>query len=78
MPLLDTFLEEIEFRFNEFNQRASSLLTLILSIMTKPDYYGEAMADLIGLYRRNLTNPDIVDQELLLWKNKWSSTSAES
>ena len=78
MPLLDTFLEEIEFRFNEFNQRASSLLTLILSIMTKPDYYGEAMADLIGLYRRNLTNPDNVDQELLLWKNKWSSTSAES
>ena len=78
VPLLDTFLEEVQFRFNELYQRASSLLTLISSIITKPDYYGEAMADLIGLYRRNLTNPDIVDQELLLWKSKWSSTSAES
>ena len=60
IPLLDTFLAEMEFRFNELNQRASTLL-----IITKPDYYGEAMADLIGRYRRDLTNPDIADQELL-------------
>ena len=36
------------------------------------------MADYIALYRNNLPNPDIVDQELLLWKNKWSSTSAQT
>ena len=36
------------------------------------------MADLIGLYRNDLPNRDIVDQELLLWKNRWSLTSAES
>ena len=36
------------------------------------------MADLIGLYRNDLPNLDIVDQDLLLWKNRWSSTSAES
>ena len=29
-------------------------------------------------YRNDLSTPDTVDQELLLWKNKWSSTSAES
>ena len=39
----------------------------------------EKLADLIGLYRNDLPNPDIVDQELLLWKkNKWSLTSADS
>ena len=36
------------------------------------------MADLIGLYRSDLPDPNNVDQELLLWKNKWSLTSAES
>ena len=68
----------LEFRFNELNQRASTLLTLIASLITKPDYHGENMADLIGIYRHDLPNADIVDQELLLWKNKWSSTSFES
>ena len=65
-------------RVNELNQRALTSLTLILSIITKPDYPGEIMADLIGLYRNDLPNLDIVDQDLLLWKNRWSSTSAES
>ena len=78
IPVLDTFIAEIEFRFNELNQRALTLLTLIPSIITKPDYHGEIMADLIGLYHSDLSNADIVDQELLLWKNKWSSTSVES
>ena len=59
----------LEFRFNELNQRASTLLTLIASLITKPDYHGENMADLIGIYRHDLPNADIVDQELLLWKN---------
>ena len=68
----------MEFRFNELNQRASTLLILIPSIITKSDYHEETMADLTGLHLNDLPNPDIVDQELLLWKNKWSSTSAES
>ena len=78
IPVLDLLIAEMEFRFNELNQRASTLLTLIPSIITKPDYHGEIMADLIGLYRNDLPNPDIVDQELLLCKNKWYSISAES
>ena len=59
----------MESRFNELNDRASTLLALIPSIITNPDYNGETMADLIGLYRNDLPNLDIVDQELLLWKN---------
>ena len=78
IPVLETFIAEMEFRFNEFNQRVSTLLTLIPSIITKPDYHGETMAYLIGLFRNYPPNPDMVDQELLLWKDKWSSTSAES
>ena len=78
IPVLDTFITEMELHFNELNQRASNLLTLIPSIITKPEYNVETMADLIGLYRDDLPNPEIVDQELLLWKNKWFSTSAES
>ena len=78
ITVLDTFITEIELHFNELNQRASTLLTLILSIITKPDYHEETMTDLIDLYRNNLPNSDIVDQELLLWKNNWFSTSAES
>ena len=78
ISVLDTFIPETEFRFNEHNQRSLTLLTLIPSIRTKPDYHGETMPDLIGLYRKDLPNPYIVDQELLLWKNKCSSTSAES
>ena len=66
IPVLDTFIAEMEFRFNELNQRASTLLTLIPSIITKADCHGETMGDLIILYRNDLPNPDIVDQELLL------------
>ena len=36
------------------------------------------MADLIGLYRNDLPNLDIVYQDLLLWKNKWPLISVES
>ena len=78
IPVLNTFIAEMEFHFNELKQRASTLLTLIPSIITKPDHHGETMVDLIGLYHSDLLNPDIVDQELLLWKNRWSLTSAES
>ena len=63
MPVLDTFIAEMEFRFNELNQRAS---TLIPSVITKANCHGETMIDLIGLYRNDLPNPDIVGQELLL------------
>ena len=66
IPDLDTFIEEIEFRFNELNQRASTLLTLIPSVITKADYHRETMTDLIGLYHNDLPNPDTVGQELLL------------
>ena len=62
-PVLDTFIAEMEFRFEELNQRVTTLLTLISPIITKPDSHGETMADLIGLYRNDLPNPDIVDQE---------------
>ena len=41
IPVLDTFIAKMEFHFNELNQRASSLLTLIPSIITKLDYYGK-------------------------------------
>ena len=78
IPVLDTFIIEMEFRFNELNQKASTLLTLIPSMITKPEYHRETTADLIDLYCNDLPNPDIVDQKLLLWKNKWFSTSAES
>ena len=47
ITVLDTFIAEMEFRFNELNQRASTLLTLIPSIITKSDYHGETMAYLI-------------------------------
>ena len=73
IPVLENFIAEMEFPFNELNQRASTLLALIPSIITKSDYDGETRADLIGLYRNDLPNPDIVDHKLLLCKNKWSS-----
>ena len=53
IPVLGTFIVEMEFCFNELNQQASTLLTLNLSIMTKPDYHGDTMADLIGIYSKD-------------------------
>ena len=78
IAVLDTFTAEMEFRFNELNYRASTLLTLIPSIITKPEYHGDTIADLFGLYRSDLPNPDIVDQELLLWIHKGFSSSTKS
>ena len=57
IPVLDTFITEMELHFNELNQRASNLLTLIPSIITKPEYNVETMADLIGLYQTLSTKP---------------------
>ena len=50
-------ITEMELHFNELNQRASDLLTLIPSIITKPEYNVETMADLIGLYQTLSTKP---------------------
>ena len=78
IAVLDTFIAEMEFRFNELNYRALTLLTLIPSIITKPEYHGDIMVDLFGLYRNDLPNPDIVDQDLLLWIHKWFSSLSKS
>ena len=70
IPVLGTFIAEMEYRFTELNQRASTLLILIPSIITKPDYHGETIADLIGFYRNDLPIPDIrkINQKNLVFQ----------
>ena len=60
VPLIDRFISEMTFCFNSFNKTASKLLLLVPSIICHPDYN-----------HLEITNPDIIDQDLRRWERKW-------
>ena len=69
VPLLDTFISEMNFRFNEFSTRISKLLYLVPSVLcTVKDF---DLDEVIHFFKDDLPNSEVIDQELRLWKNKY-------
>ena len=72
IPLVDEFIAEITFRFNSFNKTALKLLLVVPSIICDAEYNNLDVEGLIEQYSDDLSNPDVIDLELKLWKREWS------
>lgn len=79
IPLLDTFISEMKFRFNEFSVRSSKLLLLVPSVLcsTSDDHMTE-LDSVIEEYKDELPNYEVIDQELRFWKQKYQTASEKA
>ena len=71
LPLIDNFIYDLEFRFNDLSERSSRLLFLVSTVISKienPDF-----SELSDFYRDDLPNKDVLDLEIKLWRRVWSS-----
>ena len=71
IPLLDNFIYELEFRFNDLSERFSKLLFFASAVISKtgnPDF-----SELSDFYRDDLPNKDVLDLEIKLWRRVWSA-----
>ena len=75
MLLLDTIISEITLRFEKTHCNADKVLCLVPSIICDED--STKFQQLVKMYESDLPNPDAVDQELMLWKRKWSTVDRE-
>ena len=71
IPLLDTIISEITVRSEKTHCIAGKVLCLVPSIICDED--STKFQELVKMYESDLPNPDAVDQELMLWKRKWST-----
>ena len=71
IPILDTLISEMKFRFNKFSITASKVLYLVPELICSESGIVTKLAPVIEMYKADLINPDIVDQEITLWMKKW-------
>ena len=65
----------MEFRFNKFPQRASTLVFLVPSIACELDKID--ITDAVEQYQNDLSNADITDLEVRMWLRVWREIPAE-
>ena len=70
IPFMDTIISETKSRFQKTHCIAGKVLCLIPSIICNEETTD--LKELLEMYESDLPNPDAVDQELMLWKKKWS------
>ena len=61
----------MKFRFNKFSITASKVLYLVPELICSESDIVTKLAPVIEMYKADLINPDIVDQEITLWMKKW-------
>ena len=71
IPLLDNFIYELKFRFNDLSQWSSKLLFLVPAVISKTENLD--FSELSDFYRDDLPNKDGLDLEIKLWRRVWSA-----
>ena len=66
IPILDTLVSEMKIRFSKFSITASKVLCLVPELICSESDITTKLATVIEMYKANLINPDIVDQEITL------------
>ena len=61
----------MEFRFNNLSKRSSGLLCLVPSVISKSENLD--FSEISEMYKKDLPNIDVLDQEIILWKRLWSA-----
>ena len=67
IPLLDEFIAEMEFRFNNLSKSLSRLLCLVPSVISRSENLD--FSEISEMYKEDLPNIDMLDEELILWTN---------
>lgn len=70
IPLLDCIICELDSRFSSLAKTASKLLFLAPSAISNAT--DEDLRDIIAFYESDLTDASLVEQEIRLWRQKWS------
>ena len=73
IPILDNLISEMKIRFNKFSLTASKVLCLVQELICSESDITTKLAPFIEMYKTDLINPDIVDQEITLWMKKWEN-----
>ena len=70
IPLLDKFIAEPKFRFNDLNEKSNKPLFLVAAVSSKMGNSDFAASS--DFYRYDLPSKDVTDLEIKLWKRAWS------
>ena len=73
IPILDSLISKMKIRFNKFSVTASKVLYLVPELICSESDITTKLAPVIEMYKADLINPDIVDQEISLWMKKWDN-----
>ena len=73
IPILDTLISEMKILFNKFSITASKVLYLVPELICSEPDITTKLAPVIEMYKADLINPDIADQEITLWMKKWEN-----
>ena len=71
IPILDTLILEMKFRFNKFSITASKVLYLVPELICGESDIVTKLAPVIEMYKADLINPDIADLEINMRVKKW-------
>ena len=74
IPLLEDFIYGLEFRFNDLSVRLSKLFFHVPAVIRKME--NPVLSAFSGFYGENLGTKDVLDLEIKLWKQVWSSVPA--
>ena len=70
IPILNTLILEMKFLFNKFSITVSKVLYLVPELICSQSDIVTKLAPVIVMYKADLINPDIADQEITLWMKK--------
>ena len=70
IPIFDTSVQEIKFRYNKFSITASKVPYLVPELMCSELDLVTKLAPVIDMYEADLINSDIIDQEITLWMKR--------
>ena len=70
---MDTLISEMKIRFNKFSITESKVLYLVPELTCSESDITTKVTPVIEMYKTDLINPDIVDQEITLWMKKWEN-----
>ena len=76
IPFLDHLINEITCRFDTNTKQVASIQGL-LPVRTTSDFSLLDIQEAVDFYRSDLSNADVIDEEVHIWKSRWVSSSIQ-
>ncbi|GBM89125.1 hypothetical protein AVEN_153750-1 [Araneus ventricosus] len=76
VPYLDDFCNSLKERFESQKETVASLQHILPEFCTKTDFY--SLEATFNFYEEDLSHKEVVQNEFMLWKEKWSQENSEN